>query len=87
MEPTDTKRSGGGVALAIVVLVLVVLPGIYVVSLGPAVWLHDHQFIAPRVLVVVYWPLEMLAQASPAARDLLTWYGDLFRDQPLGTVR
>jgi len=87
MDAKDTKWSGGEPILAILVLVLVLAPAIYVASLGPAVWLYEHQYVAPRVLVVVYWPLELLAQASPAAGDLLEWYGNLFRERPLGTVQ
>ena len=78
-------RQSGGVAIlaALMLLAVVLLPGLYVASLGPAVWLLDHQYVTPRLVLIVYWPLELLAQESSAVRDVLTWYADFFRDRPL----
>jgi hypothetical protein len=84
MDAKDARQSGGvAISVAIVVLVVVLLPLLYVASLGPAVWLLDHGYIAPRPVLIVYWPLESLAQESEAARDALTWYADFFRERPL----
>jgi hypothetical protein len=84
MDAKDSKQSGGGAILAsILLLVVVLLPALYVASLGPAVWLLDHHLVSPQPVLVIYWPLEMLAQESPAARDVLTWYADFFRERQL----
>jgi hypothetical protein len=83
MEAKDTTQaSSGGAALAVViVLALIVLPALYVASVGPAVWLIDKGYISKEsaMLQAIYWPLETLVHNSRTASEVLTWYADLFR--------
>lgn len=71
------KRTGAAIA----VLVLVLLPILYVLSLGPAVLLADmtESRELVRVLEVVYYPLEWLHANTPL-REPLEAYVDLWVD-------
>jgi hypothetical protein len=90
MDAKETKQSGGGAAVpAVTVLVLVLLPVIYVASLGPVVWLVSRDFIdagPESIVAIIYAPLQNAADHSPFIERALMWYGGLFREQPLGTV-
>ena len=67
--------------------VLIALPVIYVLSIGPAVvwleWLEDHASpktfeVASNVVEVVYAPLIWTEESMPPVYRLLEWYMRLF---------
>ena len=89
MEVKDARQSSGGAAIiAIIVLALTLLPLVYVASVGPAVWLMERGYVSPdsRMTLIIYWPLEALAERSPAVMNGLTWYADLFRQRQAATT-
>jgi len=57
-------------------------PIIYVLSVGPFVWLHNRGYLAPAVAELIelpYYPLAWLADNCPPVRDLLDWYIELWQ--------
>jgi hypothetical protein len=82
MEAKDAKQASVGAVLAVViVLALILLPALYVASVGPVVWLIEKGYLSPEsaTLQAIYWPLETLVHKSSTASEVLTWYADLFR--------
>ena len=60
MSERDEKRGGAGCAIVGLVLAFVFLPVLYVLGLGPAVWLANQYPAARDVLGLVYSPLEFV---------------------------
>jgi hypothetical protein len=52
------------------------LPIIYVLSTGPAVWAYSRGYI-PFAVLYIYEPLRMICNAMPAIGDLMKGYTDL----------
>lgn len=68
-------------AAAALVLILMFLPLFYVLSLGPAVWLHDRGMMglaATDALETFYYPLQWASERSPAVSQPLEWYVGLW---------
>ena len=83
MGSRPTKRSGGGACLAVIGTLLLLLPALYVLALGPLVMIHDRGWMADPVEDVVemaYWPLEY-ASRNTFLREPLEWYVSLWEDQ------
>lgn len=77
-SPPDRSKRG---AAPLVVVGLFLLPVLYVLSLGPALWFIEAQprrGTAVDVFRVVYAPLEWLAENTPL-RGPLYWYVELWR--------
>ena len=82
MDDKVTKRGGGIVVVLVVVCVLVVLPMIYVLSLGPVVWLAHSGFISPTLapaLEFVYSPLKWVADNVPILGPAINGYVEMWR--------
>jgi hypothetical protein len=77
MEDEREKRGGSGCAIVGLVLAVVFLPVLYVLSIGPVVWMVDRT-TAPWWLEAFYYPLEWLAAYSTTIRDALNWYIDFW---------
>ena len=75
-ESKRKSRRGYAVAIGLVLG----LPLLYVLSIGPYSWLVFHDYADPRTVFhrTFYEPLYALAGASPAFRELLVWYMRLF---------
>ena len=73
-----TLNSPGAIAL-----LFVVLSSLYVLSLGPVVWLYDQKYLPEPLkdwIKVVYMPLALLIRHKVEPFDrILTWYVELFR--------
>lgn len=70
------KHSGSSIAVTVVV-VLLLLPLLYALSIGPVAWLIDHKLITEEsnsFLIALYWPLQVAADLSPAFERTITWY-------------
>ena len=70
-------------AAAVGVLLLVLLPILYVLSIGPAIWLHDHGFMPgplEDIAEAVYTPLVWAASLSPALEAPLDFYIELWEE-------
>jgi hypothetical protein len=65
-------------------IVLVLLPVVYALALGPLVWLNDRGYLgaAAGVLGFLYAPLDWLHQSSPTAKAFLDWYVSLWGHSP-----
>lgn len=66
------KKHGGYVAVLVAVLFL--LPVLYVVSIGPAVWLRDHSFIIQETIDSSYAPLIAAMDHWHPLRTAIQWY-------------
>jgi hypothetical protein len=68
---------------AILVIAVVLLPALYILSVGPAVWLHSRGAVSERVVTTAYLPLELAADRSDLVMDVIVRYIDLW-DGPNG---
>jgi hypothetical protein len=68
---TDTRSTPW---LAIVLIVLVVLPALYVLSVGPVAWLYLKGHVSLDVFNLVYMPLNFAAAHCQPIGDGLVWY-------------
>ena len=63
---------------------LFLLPLIYVLALGPLIWIHDRGMMADPVediVEVAYWPLERVSRTSPLLAEPLDWYVSLWQSR------
>src|SRR5688572_19191268 len=51
------RKSADWRIVATLVAVLLLVPILYVLSVGPALWLADHGYLTEQALVIVYFPL------------------------------
>ena len=79
-RPTEADdRSGAWWPLVLLPLVLV----LYLASVGPVAWFVrtsglQMDSIPGRMLSIIYWPVEVLANQVSLFGDLLIWYVELF---------
>ena len=75
-DEADRKRGSGWIIAAVLAL-----PVLYVLSIGPAIWIADHISSKPyiRCFQVVYWPLRFLDEtpAMPLLEAYAQWWDDL----------
>jgi len=90
MDDKPAKRaavsSGGGAIVAAIAALLLLLPMIYLLAIGPIVWLHRRGYVdvAPTsVIGRVYAPAEWAAQACPPFARAIESYVSLW--QPVET--
>ena len=62
MSERDDKRGGAGCALGLV-LVFMFLPALYVLGIGPAAWLAEIYPATEPPLIILYFPLMLLAES------------------------
>lgn len=86
MDDKPVKRgSGGGAAVAAIVLIVIVLPLIYLLAIGPIVWLSNRGYVSVEpdsFIGRVYYPAEMLAQESPPFARAVQTYVSLWQSPP-----
>jgi hypothetical protein len=78
-NPTEGKSK----YLIASVLLIMLLPLVYVLSVGPAVWLQMNGYLSESVedaLEVIYLPLAWLVMNSEWAEAMLMAYLSLFTD-------
>jgi len=75
MESIRTKSGASGPLVFVAIALLVLLPVLYVLSVGPAVWLSSHDYVSTGPL---YYPLGWVSERCGPFRDALTWYMSLF---------
>jgi hypothetical protein len=79
----DVMQQGqkkSGLAIAAIVLILL-LPLFYVLSIGPVIWAHGHDLVSDEWLDSIwsiYKPLEAATDMFPRATTPLFWYVDLW---------
>ena len=72
-----TRRRSGGRAVVVAAGLLLALPVLYVLSIGPAVWIHQNGNLSADTKAAIetaYAPLEGLANAFEPIEDALDWY-------------
>ena len=74
----DAKRERGGWLVPVVLAVALLLPPLYVLSIGPACWLYDRGAISGDTLSGYAWPSETLRAASKPYHRVLSRYEQLF---------
>jgi len=58
---------------------IILVPLVYVLSIGPAARLVAMPNINPDYLVVIYRPLGLVADNCPPLKSVLRWYIDLWK--------
>lgn len=71
MPNESTKRWNG---LGVAIIVAIVLPLLYVLSIGPAAWLMTNEYIEASTLMDAYYPVGGVAYKSDALGEALDWY-------------
>jgi|GEM_PF-3888551 hypothetical protein len=80
----DDKGKRGWAALVVIALILaVLLPACYVLSIGPVLALYDNGYL-PYVVGDAYLPLVELCRSSERASDALDTYIVWWRGPPMG---
>jgi hypothetical protein len=69
-------RSAAGVVMLVVV---VLLPVLYVLSIGPAEWLAAHGYCSEDAIGYAYGPVVLLYNISETAELVIDWYVELWR--------
>ena len=72
------KKSSTPVVIILVVCVVVLLPFLYVLSIGPAYWLFANGYVSGEAFMDIYAPLGFLQQKSEWLRVIIKWYVSLF---------
>ncbi len=62
-------------AIPVVIAVgLVLVPALYVLSTGPALWLENHGYLAVGVVGTVYHPIALASESFETIDSALVWY-------------
>jgi hypothetical protein len=73
------RETGGGIAIAMVITgLLLLLPALYFLSVGPAVWLIHSGWLNETAAEVVYTPLILLCESCSPAENVLSAYVELW---------
>jgi hypothetical protein len=72
----ESRRSATPVVVA--VLVTILLPVVYLLSIGPAVWLIQHEYLARETARAIYYPLVFAAEHNSWFNAALQWYSEWF---------
>jgi hypothetical protein len=77
-EPAKKESASRSVALSAGLAVALVLPILYVLSIGPAVWLSDQGYTGDPESNPIYRPLVWLVDTFPTFEEFIDWYVDLW---------
>ena len=77
-QTDETEKPRRSRAITWLTIALVVAPFLYVLSIGPAIWLLDRGLISKRPFETVYFPLARLADKYPAFKSTIEWYADFW---------
>jgi hypothetical protein len=79
----DSKRERAPMAVVLIVL-LVVLPAIYLLSLGPIHWLHQHGYMTDSTYIFlmsyVYKPVLIAMRNNAGLQSLFISWSEWWRD-------
>ena len=70
------ERGRGGVIVVVVAALVLMLPVLYILSMGPACWLADREIIYPDnpYLTGFYWPIIRGSELCPSFGQFVGWY-------------
>jgi len=74
----SASRGGAGLAL-VVLLIFMLLPMLYVLSVGPADYLVRSGNINGETVRTIYWPLAWLYDSWEPIQPLFEWYLELWK--------
>lgn len=74
----DKRRGSAAVLITTIVILILCLPLLYVLSLGPAVWLVNHEYLDLSLAQRIYWPLEMVVERFDWLQPAVQWYVSWF---------
>lgn len=83
-KPTSSRSFSAPIAV-VAIFLMIVLPLLYMLSIGPAVWLESRGHIdAPEdsAIVKFYWPLHWLIERSGPAMTVFDWYVGFWEASP-----
>ncbi len=66
--------SGKTIPSSSLIWMIIVLLVVYPLSLGPVAKVYRDKRPVPKIIEVLYWPLEQLYQNSDAAKRIILWY-------------
>jgi hypothetical protein len=72
---SDHRKTGSGL-LALIGVAVLLLPVLYVASLGPAVYLHERGVLSNETGETIYAPLMLLADRSESFRTTMERYAE-----------
>jgi hypothetical protein len=75
------QSNGSATVLVVIVLLIVLAPILYVLSIGPVVWLSERGLVNTdegSAAVIIYSPLIWAAASSPKVEAAFTWYASIF---------
>ena len=75
------KRDGkqrGGCLVATIACLLLLLPLLYLLSIGPALWLLKEGYFPGPAFGRVYYPLTWLSEKSQWFGEAIGWYMDFW---------
>jgi hypothetical protein len=75
---TSSRSSAAPVVAVAFVVLLLVLPALYVLSIGPAVWLVNHGYVDENIAETFYFPLLAAAERFDWVQNLLEPWMELF---------
>jgi hypothetical protein len=78
----NERQSKSSPFAAILIVLLIALPTLYFLSVGPAVCLRDHGMINQGTLLTVYAPVAWMDQNVPMFRQALESYVHLWASPP-----
>jgi hypothetical protein len=78
MSTKHESRTKPGAVVAAAVGLLLVLAGLYVLSIGPACSLMNHDLLGHEIFYAVYGPLIWLMEHCPPVERLINAYTMLF---------
>jgi hypothetical protein len=75
----EATRRGGGTTAIVLVAVLILLPTLYVLSIGPVIWLQNTGRIGESPVLEaayspLYWTMDNVPVAGPAIASYLWWW-------------
>ena len=76
------RTNTGVIVVAALAILLVVLPSLYVLSIGPAVRLLYYDWISRETYQTVYYPAILMVDRSEVASEMLVWYARLWVPGP-----
>ena len=81
-DSRTASTRGAGPAAVVALLLFLLLPVFYVLSIGPAVWLFSTGRMEARTAAALdkfYYPLEIFHDQAPTLSAPVEWYAELWR--------
>jgi hypothetical protein len=74
----DDKPKGNGMAWGIVGAALLLVPLLYVLSIGPAAWLSSRGYLSDGATETIYYPVILASEQFGWCQEVVNWYVDFW---------